>query len=183
VIGVRGYSKDEGIRIVCYNPEWKNMAQSEIEFLYRVLGDGVLIEHFGSTAIPGCCAKDIVDIQIWAEDQMEVERIRAILMPLYQGVSSSESQAKGFLCFDKCVEIDNEIRRTHHIHVRSNFEEWQRGICFRDYLVAHPDAVVRYEQIKQHAAMCAPDDMTEYSRLKGDFINEITVLARKEIGY
>jgi len=176
---MQGYSKNEGIKIVPYNPEWKKIAKEEIEFLHSVLGDELLIEHIGSTAIEGCSAKEIIDIQILADDQTEVERIRAILTPLYQGVSSADSQAKGFLCFDKEIKGNDTIRRTHHIHVEQNLEKWHQRILFRNYLINHPAQMIKYEQIKQNAALLSPNDMTAYSRLKDDFINEIIQRAKK----
>lgn len=176
---MQGYHQDEGIIMVSYNPLWHNIAQQEIEFLHGILGEDVLIEHFGSTAIIGCQAKDIVDIQIWAANNETVNRIKQILLPIYQRVSSPEKQAIGFLCFDKEVEIDDQIRRTHHIHIQSNWEKWQSGIYFRDYLNDHPNEVVKYEQVKLAAIQQFPQDMTAYSKMKDNYIASVIHKAKK----
>jgi len=172
-----GYSADEGIKIISYNPKWKIKAAAEISFLHQLIGSNIEIQHFGSTAIPDCCAKDIVDIMIWAENETEIKRLKEILTPIYQGVSSPESQAKGFLCFDKCVEINGMMRRTHHIHIQSDRKKWQRAIAFRDHLIANPADVAKYEEIKRQSSLLAPYDMTKYSELKNDFIDDILAQA------
>lgn len=174
-----GYSKKEGIKIIPFNPEWEKMAADEIQFLKSVLGSGILIEHFGSTSIPGCPAKPIVDLQIWADSEHSAQVIKDLLMPIYQGFSSPASQAKGFMCFDKCVIIDNEEHRTHHIHIQSNREKWERSLLFRDYLREHPEDVSRYAEIKDQAARLTPNNMTKYSELKNEFINLIIEKAGK----
>lgn len=179
---MQGYNQDEGIKIVPYNPLWHDIAQQEIRFLHAILGEDVIIEHFGSTAIRGCSAKDIIDIQIWASNAETVDRFKQILSPIYQGVSSPEKQAIGFLCFDKEVEISGEIRRTHHIHVQSDWEQWKRGIYFRNYLNDNPTEVAIYEQIKLLAAQKFPQDMTAYSKMKDNYIAGVLDKAKKIYG-
>ena len=172
-----GYSADEGIKIVPYNPEWKIRAVDEISFLHQLVGSDIEIQHFGSTAIPDCSAKDIIDIMIWAKNEADVKQLKEILTPIYQGVSSPESQVKGFLCFDKCVEINGMMRRTHHIHIQSDRKKWQRAIAFRDHLIANPAEVADYIEIKRNASILAPHDMTKYSELKNNFIDNILAQA------
>ena len=168
-----GYNKEEGIQIVPHNPLWKKRAQDEMNRIRKIIGSEEKIEHFGSTAIHGCAAKDIIDIMIFCGDDNTLQEVKGKLMPIYQGFSSLESQRKGFMCFDKCVEILGSSRRTHHIHLIIDKYEWDRKLAFRDYLNANPDEVKRYEKIKLEATKVAKFDMTRYSQMKNEFIDEI----------
>jgi GrpB-like predicted nucleotidyltransferase (UPF0157 family) len=51
------------ITVVAYDPEWPLRFERERTLLASVLaGTGALIEHVGSTAVPGLGAKPIIDI-------------------------------------------------------------------------------------------------------------------------
>ncbi|MCJ8282326.1 MAG: GrpB family protein, partial [Rivularia sp. ALOHA_DT_140] len=54
------------IEIVEYNPNWKNMFDSEAESIYKAVEKDLIaeIQHIGSTAVPGLAAKPIIDIMV-----------------------------------------------------------------------------------------------------------------------
>ena len=52
-----------------YNPGWPAMYEREAGRIWSILGNRVLqIHHVGSTAVPGLCAKPIVDILLVVSD-------------------------------------------------------------------------------------------------------------------
>ena len=53
------------VRLEAWRPEWAEKAQETAEVLKQVLGEAAAdIQHVGSTAIPGICAKPIVDLVV-----------------------------------------------------------------------------------------------------------------------
>jgi GrpB-like predicted nucleotidyltransferase (UPF0157 family) len=60
-----------------YNPDWKNMFSAEKQTLERVIGIGNTrrIEHIGSTAVPGLCAKPTIDILVEIKDDTDTDLI------------------------------------------------------------------------------------------------------------
>ena len=55
----------EASTVVAYDPAWPHLFRSMRERLQDLLvGSDVLIEHVGSTAVPGLAAKPIVDIDV-----------------------------------------------------------------------------------------------------------------------
>src|ERR671923_189301 len=52
-----------------YDPAWAELYKREEEKVRQALGDGaLLIEHVGSTSVPGLAAKPIIDIVLVVED-------------------------------------------------------------------------------------------------------------------
>src|SRR5450432_469728 len=52
-----------------YNPEWPNKFAQEAELILSALGERAMrIEHVGSTAVPGLCAKPVIDILLVVRD-------------------------------------------------------------------------------------------------------------------
>ena len=63
----------DGPVLLCdYDPAWPGMYQREAARIRSVLGDRVLLlEHVGSTAVPGLAAKPIIDILLVVADTAE----------------------------------------------------------------------------------------------------------------
>src|SRR5215469_3483393 len=54
---------DGQIVLVDYDPEWPRLFEREAELVRAALGDGVqLLEHVGSTSVPGLAAKPRIDM-------------------------------------------------------------------------------------------------------------------------
>ena len=60
------------IHIVDYDPEWPRLFEREAERIQAALGDRVLlIEHVGSTSVPGLAAKPRIDILLVVADSAD----------------------------------------------------------------------------------------------------------------
>ena len=54
------------------NPQWPEHFDREAERIGHVLGDrALLLEHVGSTSVPGLCAKPIIDIVLVVADSSD----------------------------------------------------------------------------------------------------------------
>jgi GrpB-like predicted nucleotidyltransferase (UPF0157 family) len=55
-----------------YNPHWPKLFNKEANRIRSVLGNKVLLlEHVGSTSVPGLCAKPIIDILLVVKDSAD----------------------------------------------------------------------------------------------------------------
>ena len=133
----------------------------------RALADlNPTIIHIGSTAIPGLCAKPIIDILVGVGDMNDrsvvpgLEKIGYAFQP--------EAGESDRLFFRKGVV------RTHHVHV-VRFRGWAfwRHVFFRDYLVAHPALCSQYSDLKRRSAEQYRFDRAGYTDSKSGFIGEV----------
>jgi GrpB-like predicted nucleotidyltransferase (UPF0157 family) len=129
-----------------------------------------LIEHMGSTAIPGLPAKPIIDIIVLVDD---LEAARPAIAPLeatgYSLWADNPDKSKFYLA----KGLPPAPRRTHHLHIHDDEEEVLRHLVFRDHLRANPDARDAYLALKQDLATRFRDDREAYSKGKTDFVDGI----------
>lgn len=63
------------IYISAYDPAWERLFEEEAALIRRILGSNLAaIHHIGSTAVPGLCAKPIIDILPVVYDLAAVDR-------------------------------------------------------------------------------------------------------------
>jgi GrpB-like predicted nucleotidyltransferase (UPF0157 family) len=157
-----------------YTDEWSRSFVEERDRICAALGQIVLaIEHVGSTAIPGLCAKPVVDIAIGIED---LEIGRQCIWPLAQlgyeykgdaGIAGQHFFAKG-----------PPENRTHYVHVEPlNGVLWHNHILFRDYLRVHSEVALSYGQLKRTLAEQNRNDRDTYTAEKNPFIENVITQA------
>ncbi|OGM13794.1 hypothetical protein A3A76_04755 [Candidatus Woesebacteria bacterium RIFCSPLOWO2_01_FULL_39_23] len=150
----------------------------EKERLSEALGESVVIEHIGSTAIPELGGKGIIDIALGAEIK-EFQKISRILKKIgYEFKPNAGVRKRLFFLLEK----SNKARKKqiYHIHLTNiKGKEWNRMIKFRDYLLTHPLAVKAYADIKKKAAEESNQDKDVYMKLKEPIIKEILIKALK----
>jgi GrpB-like predicted nucleotidyltransferase (UPF0157 family) len=61
--------------------------------------------------------------------------------------------------------------KVYHIHIRYH-DDWDE-LCFRDYLIAHPEAAAEYAALKRRLFKDYEHDRDGYTEAKGAFIKEI----------
>lgn len=168
------FAPSRPVIIVSYRPEWALEFASLAQRLYRALGPAVLsVDHIGSTAVPGLCAKDVLDVQLRVENLAEVtdltQRLRAaafqqgeqLIYDNFSGLhANSPELAKRYM-----REPLGE-RRTHvHIREAGRFNA-RFALLFRDYLRTNPSARDEYGRLKQRAAALFPRSIDGYLFLK-----------------
>ncbi|HTZ76407.1 MAG TPA: GrpB family protein [Stellaceae bacterium] len=163
-----------------YDPLWPVMFEQERVRLVSALGPMVLvIEHVGSTAVPGLAAKPIIDLLVGVES-LAAARSRAIepLVALgYAYLPEYASWLPDELFFRKGVPW------THHVHIMEpSGPRWRNRLLFRDYLRAHPEAAQAYATLKRNLAAVLKDDIAAYRGAKDDFVAEVMARAREDSG-
>jgi GrpB-like predicted nucleotidyltransferase (UPF0157 family) len=167
------------VEVAEYDPAWPQRFVEERERIAAALGDtDAVIEHIGSTAVPGLPAKPVIDIMVGVPDIERAGQAVAGLINLgYQYVPELESQLPERRYFRRGTP------ETHHVHmvaVSSDF--WEEHLLFRDYLRTHPQAAEEYGKLKRGLAGRFPFDRDAYRAGKLPFIDTVVDAARREAG-
>ena len=134
------------LRVRPYDDAWPRWFADERERIAGALGPGAaMIEHFGSTAIPGLSSKNIVDIAVALDGPLDpAVRLAGIGYASY-GNSPIDPET---LWLWK-VEPD----RAFVIHACDRRRPWlDEQMDLRDYLRAHAEEKERYAQLKRRLA-------------------------------
>ena len=171
----------EPITIVRYDPRWRSEFDAERVRLERVFqGTAAVVEHVGSTAVPGLGAKPIIDIMVGLSHLDEAEaRIPALEQIGYQYVPAHESELPDRRYFRKV----QSGRKTHHVHaVVHGSDFWRRHLLFRDYLRRHDAMAKEYLRLKQRLAAVHLTNRRAYLQAKSDFIEAVLLKAMRRGG-
>lgn len=163
-----------------YKFEFPQIYKQEKELIERNIKEDFLIEHIGSTAIPGLGGKGIIDIMIGTKKDKMIGIIKQAEKLGYNYIPQASYPNRLFLHKPYPRDFDKET--AYHLHVANiDSDDWKNTITFRDYLKTHPEDLEKYAQIKKQAANAANEDKDTYMRLKEGFIKEILKKAVKSI--
>lgn len=165
-----------------YNPDWK----TEFENLKQVLCIAlqhfkIAIEHIGSTAIPGLCAKPILDIDIVLKDTTLLADISAILEKLGYN-NRGEQGIKGRFAFRQStgttpLTTTAKKWQEHHLYICfADSLALKNHLLVRNALLQNDELVQEYAQLKLALSQEKGITREQYTQQKTDFI--ITVLAQ-----
>jgi GrpB-like predicted nucleotidyltransferase (UPF0157 family) len=158
---------DPAVRIVEYDPAWVENAAVESARIGATVGNvAVLIDHVGSTAVPGLAAKPIVDLQLSVADI----DARSAYVEALEGLGylfAPDPASPDFHFFG----LPAARPRSHHLHVcAAGSAHERRHLAVRDYLRAHPDEVAAYAELKWSLVARAPGDRLAYIEGKDDYV-------------
>ena len=168
------------IVVVEYNPNWAKEFEKIKNELISVLADSVYtIEHVGSTAVPGLCAKPIIDIDIVIEKEMfEVIKEKLSSIGYYHIGNLGIGGREAFKYEDKPHLMD------HHLYVcDKEADELKRHLVLRDFLRNNEEYRNKYSEIKMEMAKKHPHDIDSYISGKEPVILEIYEKCGLDITY
>jgi GrpB-like predicted nucleotidyltransferase (UPF0157 family) len=156
------------ITVVDYDPNWREVFENEKRSLLNFLSaERVVIEHIGSTSVPGLAAKPIIDILIAVDELSYLDNVGQSFKALGYEIKGEHGIA-GRRYFQK-----GGNNRSHHIHAfQTGSHALLRHRAFRDYLKAHPEIAKHYANVKHTAAHECDHDNELYIKLKNDFVVE-----------
>jgi GrpB-like predicted nucleotidyltransferase (UPF0157 family) len=168
------------IAIVDYDPGWGKIFLLEKQNIFRITESGAIlrIEHIGSTAIPGLCAKPTIDILLEISGTADCDLLVGNLKKIhYQHIPKPENPPP-HLMLVKGYSKKGFNGQPFHIHVRYK-GDWDE-IVFRDYLISNPSVARSYGELKRSLAIMFKNDREKYTDSKSDFISGIVKKAREE---
>lgn len=153
--------------VAAHDPAWARLFAEEAARLRTALGDRVgVIEHVGSTSVPGLDAKPILDLMIAVDSLREAEGLVPLLRELGYA-HKDDPEIPGRLYF---VRGPAE-RRTHHLSLAEPRTAWWRQqLRFRDLLRGDPQLAADYAALKHALAARHPGDRRAYAAGKQPFI-------------
>jgi GrpB-like predicted nucleotidyltransferase (UPF0157 family) len=167
-------SSEAPVEIVSYDLAWPVKFEEEAAILRRVLAPWLVgvIEHIGSTAVPGLAAKPVIDVMAGIDTLEASQGAIGALSELSYCYRPYQADREHWFC------KPSPAYRTHHLHlIPVGSPQWSRAIAFRDYLRSHPETARDYGVLKQRLASEHRLDREAYTEAKRPFIDRITELA------
>ena len=163
---------DGAIELADYDPRWPRLFEGEAARIRQALaGEVRLLEHVGSTSVPGLSAKPRIDIVMAvrnsADESTYVPQLEAAGYPL-RIREPDWHEHRVFKGPDTDVNL----------HVFSaGSPEIDRMLLFRDWLRTHDDDRERYEAAKRELATRTWAYVQNYADAKTDVVEEIIARA------
>lgn len=131
----------------------------------------VVVEHIGSTSVPGLAAKPVIDAMLGAATLADIEsRIRPLREIGYTYVPKYERE----LPMRRYFTSDAVIPLRVHLHaVETGSDFWRTHLAFRDALRGDPALRDDYQALKRRLARTFAHDKAAYSDAKGPFIRSV----------
>ena len=159
-----------------YDPSWPAQYQGVADRIRAAIAEtAVILEHVGSTSVPGLSAKDLIDVVLGVPDSTD----EAAYVPALE--------AAGFELAIRESEFEHRLFRGTEPDV--NLHAYSAGseaigdmLLFRDWLRTHPDDRVLYEREKRRLAERHWDTVQDYADAKTDVVREIVGRATAATG-
>jgi GrpB-like predicted nucleotidyltransferase (UPF0157 family) len=177
-VGELGPTRADGpIHLAEYDPAWPGLFEREAARIRSILGDRVLLlEHVGSTSIPGLAAKPRIDIVLAVPDSADEA---AYVSPLAAAGYVLRIREPEWFEHRLLNGPDTEV----NLHVFSEgCPEIERMLAFRDRLRTHDDERLRYEAVKRDLAARHWTYVQHYADAKGEVVEGIVARALADRG-
>ena len=162
------------VRLVPYDTDWPEQFALHAKFIREALSETVLLlEHVGSTSVPGLSAKPVIDMVLAVSDSSD------------EGSYVTALAARGFVL--RIREADWFQHRllkapgtSGNLHVFSaGCKEIGRMVIFRDWLRTHDDDRRLYEETKRTLAAQVWKQTQHYADAKSEVIRGILGRAQR----
>jgi GrpB-like predicted nucleotidyltransferase (UPF0157 family) len=163
---------DGPVHLADYDPDWPALYEREASRVRGLLGDRVLLlEHVGSTSVPGLPAKPVVDMLLAVADSADEPAYVPSLEAGGYAVWIREPDWHEHRLF---TGPDTDI----HLHTFSEgSSEITRMLVFRDRLRANDDERERYLRAKRELAARHWVYIQDYADAKGEVVEGIIARA------
>jgi len=181
------------IEVIPYQSSWVDDFQflkAELENILHSFDP--VIEHIGSTSVPGLAAKPVIDIMVGIQSASLFEELVSIManqdgyiyyrcfddaMPLrrlYVKLKQTANLAdfpKHYDDFETIPHTTINTYRKAHVHIWDiHSKDWLRHIAFRDYLIANDIVRNEYQELKLSLSQQEWRDGVHYNEAKDVFI-------------
>jgi GrpB-like predicted nucleotidyltransferase (UPF0157 family) len=168
---------DGPIHLADYDPSWPVLYEREAARIRGLLGERVLVlEHAGSTSVPGLAAKPIIDIVLGVADPADEP---AYVPSIETGGYVLRIREPDWLEHRVFKGPDTDV----NLHVfAADSPEIERMLAFRDRLRTHPDERDRYLSTKRELAARHWTFVQDYADAKGEVVEAIIARALADRG-
>jgi GrpB-like predicted nucleotidyltransferase (UPF0157 family) len=132
-----------------------------------------VIEHVGSTAVPGLASKPIVDVDVVVPGHEVPAAIEALARAGYVHQGDLGIGGREAFTVSPCAPY-------HHLYVVTEGSQPHRDhIDLRDFLRRNPEHAEAYARLKYELATLLKTDRDSYVSRKGELIADLLRLARR----
>lgn len=164
---------DGTVTLVDYDPRWPAQFARAAERIRGALGENaLLLEHVGSTSVPGLAAKPIIDILLEVPDSADEPAYVPALEAAGFHLVIREPEWEKHRCF-----TGSDPRVNLHVHSPGNGQT-ERYLLFRDRLRRHPEDLAVYLAKKRELAAKTWTYLQHYADAKSEVIDGIVARAR-----
>ena len=155
-----------------YQPQFQVIAEKLIEELRKAF-PGIEAEHVGSTSVPGCPGKGVVDIMLLFHSRLERERIKETLICLgFQNQTTRDPFPE-----DRPMRVGSVLFQNQsypvHIHVIPfSSREVEELRSFREALKSSSQLRSEYAELKKGILEKGITDTVDYAEAKATFIEK-----------
>jgi GrpB-like predicted nucleotidyltransferase (UPF0157 family) len=136
---------------------------------------GAVVNHVGSTSVPGCAGKGIVDLMLVYQDG-QLTAARDLLDALgFQRQTTRDPFPEERPMRTGSLLHEGTIFNLHVHVLAASSPEVQELRAFRDQLRADPDLVAAYVAAKRAIVAAGYTDPIDYCNRKGEFVTEALV--------
>lgn len=151
-----------------YDPAWPLVFTQLADNIRQALGENVcLLEHVGSTSVPGLAAKPIIDMLLAVPDSSD----ESVYVPRLESLGYAlKIREPDWYEHRVLKRLDPQV----NLHVFSaGCKEIARMVTFRDWLRTQPDDRQYYEQTKRQLAQRTWKYIQNYADAKSAVVEEI----------
>lgn len=162
------------IILVDYDPAWPELFAREEQRIRATLGERVvMLEHVGSTSVPGLVAKPRIDMLLIVLDSADES---AYVPPMEAAGYELRIREPDWYEHRLFKGPDTDV----NLHVFSpGCVEIERMLLFRNWLRAHPSDRELYERTKRELAQTNWKYVQNYADAKTQVVEEIIARARR----
>lgn len=165
------------IQIVDYDPGWPELFRRESVKIRYALGDrALLIEHVGSTSVPGLAAKPVIDVLLVVANSAD----EPAYLPALESAGYVLRHREPHWHEHRMLKGPNMKVNLHVFSAGS--PEIERMLLFRDWLRAHPADRELYARTKIALAARNWHNVQHYADAKTSVVEEILSRARARRG-
>lgn len=162
------------IDLAPYDPEWPSSFSRLKKQIVEALGaDVLLLEHVGSTSIPGLSAKPIIDMVMAVPDSSDESSYVSPLEAIGYTLRIREPD-----WYEHRLLIPPDVKGSLHVF-SEGCEEIEQMLLFRDWLRNHADDRLLYEQTKRRLAARTWKYLQNYADAKSEVVQEILARPRR----
>jgi GrpB-like predicted nucleotidyltransferase (UPF0157 family) len=154
-----------------YDPDAPRVAQ-RVALLMTDQLPTLVVEHIGSSSVPGCAGKGIVDLMV-LYPQGQLEATKHVLETLgFQRQTTPDPWPEERPMRTGTFEYDGSIFRLHAHVIAADSAEVEELRTFRERLRADPELVAAYVARKRAIIASGITDEGEYATAKGSFVQD-----------
>ena len=156
------------VKLVEYDPTWPAQYEAVAARIREAIGNrAVVLEHAGSTSVPGLAAKNQIDVVLGVPDSTD----EAAYIPHLEA-AGFEFAIREPEWFEHRLFRGTDPKVNLHAF-SADCEEIGRMLAFRDWLRTHLDDRELYEREKRRLAEQPWNTMQDYADAKTDIVREI----------